>query len=117
MKLPLRAKLLIAFVFTFSSLSAQSNIWSLQRCLEYAKEHNIQIQQQQLEKNRAKIGLKQSQLSQLPQINCSANYGRNFVRSIDPTTNQFVGNTLTSAGAGLHASVTLFNLSQIRNTI
>src|SRR5690625_3764640 len=117
MKLPLRVKLLIAFVFTFSSVSAQSNIWSLQRCLEYAKEHNIQIQQQQLEKNRAKIGLKQSRLSQLPQINGSANYGKNFGRSIDPTTNQFVGNNLTSAGAGLNASVTLFNFSQIRNTI
>src|SRR5699024_3991850 len=45
------------------------------------------------------------------------NYGRNFGRSIDPTTNQFASNNLTSAGVNLNAQVTLFNFFRIRNLI
>lgn len=117
MRCPLGLKLLFFSLICFSSAVAQDNVWSLQRCIEYARAHNIQIKQQALEKQRAEISLQQSRLSQLPQVNGSANYGKNFGRSIDPTTNQFVGNELSSAGVDLSAGVTLFNFFQIRNTI
>ncbi len=117
MKLPLEFKLLIIPLFLFSTTSAQDSVWSLQRCLEYARAHNIQIKQQILQKKQAGISLKQSRLSQLPSINGSVNYGKNFGRSIDPTTNQFVSNQLSSAGVDVSAGVTLFNFFQIRNSI
>ena len=117
MKLPLGLQLVFLLLLLSSSAFAQDEVWSLQRCLEYARAHNIQIQQQALQKERSNISWKQSRLSQLPQISGSADYGKNFGRSIDPTTNQFVSNELSSAGIDINAGVTLFNFFQIRNTI
>ncbi len=117
MKLPLGLKLLFIALFVFSASSAQDSVWTLQRCLEYARTHNIQIKQQILQKQQAAVNLNQSRLSQLPNVNGSVNYGKNFGRSIDPTTNQFVGNQLSSAGVDVSAGVTLFNFFQIRNSI
>src|SRR5690606_6695085 len=105
MKLPLGLKLLTVTLLMFSTVSAQDEVWSLQRCLEYARVHNIQIAQQVLQKKRANISLRQSRLSQLPNLSGSASYGKNFGRSIDPTTNQFVGNQLSSAGVDISAGV------------
>ncbi len=105
------------FLLTCHFSVAQNNVWSLQRCLQYAKDHNLDIQQQQLQTESAQISYKQSRFSQLPQINSSASLGKNFGRSIDPTTNQFVSNNLTSSGVGLNAGVTLFNFFKLKNTI
>ena len=42
---------LLAFLLVCTSAAAQSsegNVWSLQRCLEHALEHNLQLQQAEL---------------------------------------------------------------------
>jgi outer membrane protein len=102
-----------------ASLHAQdsSEVWSLQRCIAYARSHNIQIKQQVLQKRLSELTLQQSRLSQLPSLNASSSYGYNFGRSIDPTTNQFVSNQLTSAGLSVNTGVTLFSWFQRRNQI
>lgn len=97
-------------------LKAQ-DVWSLGRCIEYARSHNIQIKQQALQKRLSELTLRQSRLSQLPTFNGNANYGYNFGRSIDPTTNQFVGSQLSSGGLNVNAGVTLFSWFQKRNQI
>lgn len=99
-----------------SSLQAQ-DVWSLQRCIAYARTHNIQIKQQVLQKRLSELTLQQSRLSRLPTLNASSDYGYNFGRSIDPTTNQFVGSQLSSAGLSVNTGVTLFSWFQKRNTI
>ena len=64
-----------------------------------------------------KIGLLQSQLSQLPSINLSGNYGNNWGRSVDPTTNQFTTTESYYTGISGFTQFQLFNGFQKRNTI
>ncbi|MGH2643271.1 MAG: TolC family protein, partial [Chitinophagaceae bacterium] len=89
----------------------------MQRCIEYARSHNIQIKQQVLQRRLSELQLQQSRLSRIPSLNGSGNYGYNFGRSIDPTTNQFVGSQLSFSGLSLNTGVTLFSWFQVRNTI
>lgn len=122
MRYHLVKKLIAAVIIVICSapqLSAQANSeWTLQQAVLYALEHNLTIQQNELNKRLAKLTLSQSQLSQLPSINLSTGYGRSFGRSVDPTTNQFVENTsydfLSLNG---NANVLLFGWFQRRNQI
>src|SRR5690348_5542802 len=103
--------IMLPLLILVSTLHAQdsSGVWSLQRCIAYARSHNIQIRQQVLQKRLSELTLQQSRFSQIPTLNASSDYGYNFGRSIDPTTNQFVSSQLTSAGLSVNTGVTLFN--------
>lgn len=119
-----RMKLRIAFIlsilfFAKSSFSqtADHGVWTLQHAVQYALEHNISIKQNELNARLAKLQLLQTQLSQLPNINTSAAYGRSFGRSVDPTTNQFVNSNYDFLSLSGSADVLLFGWFQKRNTI
>lgn len=109
--------ILLTPLIYFCYSSHAQDVWSLQRCIEYARSHNIQIKQQVLQRRLSELQLQQSRLSRFPTLNGSGNYGYNFGRSIDPTTNQFVGSQLSFAGLSVNSGVTLFNWFQLRNTI
>lgn len=93
-------------------------VWSLQRSVQYALDHNISIRQNVLNERLARLTLRQSQLGQLPSLNASGAYGRSFGRSVDPTTNQFVsGTSYDFVSLSANADVLLFGWFQRRNTI
>src|SRR5690606_981157 len=98
---------------------AQSNgEWTLEGSVQYALEHNITIQQNELNRRLERLTLQQNRLSQLPNINVSTGYGRSFGRSIDPTSNQFVeGSSYDFASLSGSADVLLFGWFQKRNRI
>lgn len=115
---PLRYCAILIVALTLAGYCSRAqDVWSLQRCIEYARSHNIQIKQQILQKNLAELQLRQSRLSQFPTFNAGADYGYNFGRSIDPTSNQFVGSQLSFGGLNVNANITLFSWFQKRNTI
>ncbi|PJJ74633.1 outer membrane protein [Thermoflavifilum aggregans] len=91
--------------------------WSLQRCVDYALEHNIQIKQADIQKRLNELILQQSRLSRLPNLSAGINNGFNFGRSIDPTTNQFVNNQLYYLGGSVNMSLNLFSGLQKTHTI
>ena len=93
------------------------NVWSLERCVQYAIDHNISIKQDSLNARLAKYTLKQSQLSQLPALSASGSYGRSLGRSINPTTNQFVDADYNFVSASGNGNLLLFGWLQVRNTI
>jgi len=108
----------IYFLLIATQLTAQSdNSWSLQRCVQYALDHNISIQQDVLNARLAKYTFMQSQLAQLPSVNTSGNYGRSYGRSIDPTSNQFVNADYDFVSISGTANVLLFGWFQQRNII
>ncbi|NTW31723.1 MAG: TolC family protein, partial [Bacteroidetes bacterium] len=92
-------------------------IWSLQDCIDYALTNNIQIKQQQLSTQLAKINLSQSKTNILPNLNSSASHAYNTGKTIDMYTNEFASNTVQSDNFYLSSSVTLFNGFQLLNTI
>jgi outer membrane protein len=99
------------------ALAQNDNVWTLQRCVQYALDHNITIQQDVLNARLAKFTLLQSQLAQLPSFNASGSYGRSYGRSVDPTTNQFINADYDFIGLNGNSSVLLFGWFQQRNTI
>jgi len=116
-----RIALLLPFLlFTgraFSQSDDNSRVWTLQYSVQYALEHNISIKQNELNARLAKLQLQQTRLSQLPNINTSAAYGRSFGRSVDPTTNQFVNSNYDFLSISGSADVLLFGWFQKRNSI
>lgn len=109
--------LLSSFLLASISMSAQESYWTLERVIEYVKVNNLTIQQSILNERVAKMEWDQSKLSFLPNISLSTSYGRNFGRSIDPTTNTFINTTYDFTGLNGSASVLLFGWFRTRNTI
>lgn len=109
--------LALALPSGFVAAATDPETWTLERCVQYALEHNISIQQNVLNERLAALTLRQSQLSRLPNANISTGYGLSYGRSIDPTTNQFVSGSYSFYSFGGQADVLLFGWFQRRNTI
>ncbi len=105
------------FIAGAMQAQAQDSVWTLQRSVEYAVSNNIDIRQSVLNERLSKLQLQQSQLSQLPTVSTSGNYGRSFGRSIDPTSNQFVRSGYNFIGLNGNVDVLLFGWFQKRHTI
>jgi len=92
--------------------------WSLEKCVRYALENNIQIKQQQLNSEYAGNNLLQSKMSLLPTINASAAQSKSFGRALDQTTYTFTQNqTITSLSSSVNANLVVFNGLQKINLI
>ena len=66
-----------------SPLSAQDDpdLWSLERCIRYAQENNIDLKQKEQEKESRDIELSTSKWSWLPAVNAGATQSFQFGRS------------------------------------
>jgi outer membrane protein len=109
--------LMLSMSLSAGSLFAQNNIWSLQRCLEYAKTTNIDLKRAELNTRSSQVAVDQAQSSRLPNLNGNINGGNNFGYSINPFTNQFQSQSIQSLNAGVGSNVTLFNGFRIANNI
>jgi len=107
--------LLGLLLLSSSRLSAQET-WSLQRCLDHAREHNIQLKQSMLNRQQAEYGKAQALAMMFPDLNANAGYSSNFGRSIDPGTNTFVTEQVNYNNYWLGSGVTLFNGLRLLNT-
>ncbi len=91
-------------------------LWSLERCIEYAYENNLSIQQSVLDVYSADEDLQQSKLNMLPNLNGSVSEAYNWGRTLDPQLNLFVTQQTQQFRLGLSSEITLFNgLQQINN--
>jgi len=106
-------------LFTVSSgfAGAQEKLWSLQECIRYAIDHNIQIKQQALQTMFQENALLQSKLNLLPTINGQASHNFSFNRTLDQTTYQYVDQNGQSEQFYLGGSLNLFSGLQNLNTI
>ena len=84
-------RLIILLFFSFN-IYAQSNKYlelSLEECINIALENNLQLKRSIINERLQKVGYNQAILQQAPTLNIFSNYGNNYGRSIDPTTNTF----------------------------
>jgi len=91
--------------------------WTLDQCIEYAYEHNIQVQQNIINMRLAEQDLKASKYNVLPNLNGSASHIYNFGQTIDPFTNTFATTQVRSNQFALSSSLTLFDGFQNVNNI
>ena len=92
-------------------LKAQES-WSLEQCIQYAIDNNIQVKQQALNKNYYQNQLTSSKLSALPSVSASAYESLRFGRSVDPYTNEFIEDNSQSSNMDISAQMDLFRGGQ-----
>lgn len=107
------ALFIIALLFA-SFAQAQDKVWSLEKCIDYALSHNIQVKKQMLTTKSADIDLQQSKLNLLPSVNGSTAYSKSF-KTVNQFTNQFYDGG--SYSGSLNGSLTIFNGFQKLNAI
>jgi len=114
-----RKAIILSITIIFAVINGVSQeAWSLEKCIQYAMENNIQIKQSVLNTEYNENLLKQSKLGQIPNLNASTNYSYSWGRALDQTTYQFTDDQqIHSLSLGLSSSVNLFNGLQVRNTI
>jgi outer membrane protein len=103
------------FIFIF--ITAHSQVYTLQQCIDSALANNINIKQTSLLAESAEVRLRQSRSDLLPSVNADIYHGLNQGRSIDPSSNGYVDQQLGFANYQLNAGVTLFNGGSLRNNI
>lgn len=110
--------LLILFLFQTGRTLAQQKQWTLQECITYALENNIQIKQQGIQTQYQKNALDLAKYRLLPSVNGSASHNYSFGRALDQTTYQYTENeTVLSNNFYIGSSLILFNGLQNLNGI
>ncbi len=107
----------LLFVFGFSSLTAQTDVWTLERCFKYAKENNIQLKQSEINTEFAELDLEQSKNNRLPFVNGSASQFFSFGRSQNPITFELNTRATPVTSFGLNTGIDLYRGSSLKNSI
>ncbi len=109
--------IIIIFFWFIATEAHTQKVWSLEDCITYAYQNNIQIKQQELNTDIKKYDLLQSKAALLPNLNASASHTYNFGRTIDMYTNDFATSRVQSNNFYISTGVTLFNGFQLLNTV
>ncbi len=121
LKKALELIILLFFLIFSPHLLAQdtpnNGVWSLEACIQYAVKNNIGVQQSDLQVQISENNYLQSKISRAPDLNAFASQNFNWGRSIDPSSNDFVNQRVSSNNFNLSSSVTLFDGFRINNTI
>ncbi|NOR76600.1 MAG: TolC family protein [Draconibacterium sp.] len=96
--------------------SDAQNVWSLQQCIDYALENNIQIKQQSLNTNYSENQVRQAKSNKLPNLNASIGNDYNFGRSLT-YENTYENVNSASLSGGASTNFTLWNGFTLTNTI
>jgi outer membrane protein len=111
-----RTRLFLLLVLLSSSCFSQK-IWTLEDCINYAFDNNLDIKKQVLNVETNKAQLLQSALSMLPNINANGTNFWNYGQTVDRYTNQFATSNVRSNNFNLSTDVTIFNGFSMLNTV
>lgn len=109
--------LVTATVFVLAGFTTKAqNVWSLQKCIDYALENNIQIKQQQLNTQYYENQVSQAKSNRLPNLNAQIGNDNSFGRSLT-YLNTYKNVNSSSINGGVSTNFTIFNGFQLTNTI
>ncbi|MGB5554979.1 MAG: TolC family protein, partial [Flavobacteriaceae bacterium] len=115
----MKLKFSIPLVFCLMSatgLFAQEK-WTIDACIAYALEHNLQLNDFEYMTDSGKENYRQSVRNLLPVLNAGSNYTVNSGRAEDPNTGTFVVQDFFSNNYSLDSSIDLFQGFQKLNAI
>ena len=111
----------IIYSFLFLGISqlsiAQTNIWDLQQCVDFAQKNNISLKQAEIAAKINKNNATQSKAAILPTVNAGAQHTYNFGRTIDRYTNTFANTQVLSQNFYVSSNVVLWSGLAQYNTI
>ncbi len=104
-------------LFFSATVFAQETKMTLKQCIDNAIKNNILVKQSDLQSETANVNIKQAKANLLPNVNGNFSYGFNEGRSVDPITNSYINQQLTSATSSLSSNVVLYNGMRLQNLI
>jgi outer membrane protein len=108
----------LLMLISAGQIFSQQKDWSLEECIKYALDNNIQIKQQIIQTEYQQNALALSKLKLLPTLNGTASHNYSFGRALDQTTYQYTNNEkIVSDNFYVGGSLNLFNGLQNYNTI
>ena len=113
---------LVIFILTSILLVIGINVqaqkqWTLEECIEYAFDNNIQIKQSVLNVNSADRDVTQSKYGLAPNLNATASHQYGWGRSYDQSANRYANNNTQQSYFSINSQVTLFNGFQLINNV
>lgn len=108
---------LILIAFSISLFVYSQGKWSLEKCIQYAQDNNLQIKIQELNTRLNQNYLLQSKANILPSLNAGASQSLTYGRSIDFLTNLPVDDNNQAFSYQVTSQMNLFNGFQTINTI
>jgi len=97
---------------------AQGKQWSLDDCIGYALEHNIQIQKAGLNNDRNEVLTNQAKSNRLPSVNASVRENVGWSKSLNVQTNKYDNlSGSNSTNYSVNSSVMLYNGFKLQNSI
>ena len=112
-----KLKILIIVIFFLSKASYSQETFTLDECVAYALEHNLQLNDSKYEIDSSRETYRQSFRELLPSVRATSEYNIRYGRSINPNDNSFVNTEFFSNNYALEASLNLFKGFQKINAI
>ncbi len=110
----MRRVFLSFIILTMATAGMSASSWSLDSCINYALQHNIQIQRQTLNQKTAELSVTEAKDAFLPQLQAGANQSFNFGRGLT-SDNTYANRNTSQFGWNVSLSLPLFQgLSAIR---
>ncbi len=111
-------KKLIVCIFLLSAitLSAQKK-WSLEECINYAKEHNIDILRQELQNQSLEEDITIAKGNYFPDFSFNASEGVRFTRGAFDASTGITTSSSNSTSFGFSSGMTLFNGNRNKYTL
>ncbi len=110
------AAVIIVLLFSIFPAYTQS-LWTLEDCLEYAMENNIQLKRQQLQSEIARNNYNTSWIQVLPGVSAFANHDFNSGRALNYDTYQWENRAFEQGNLGIQGSLSIFGGFQNHNNI
>jgi outer membrane protein len=104
-------------VFSICLSGTAQRVWTLDECIDYAIENNLQLNDFEFNEQSSEETFKQSWRDLLPNLNGFTDYGVSFGRQVDPNDNSIINSDLFSNNYSLSASFDIFQGFQKINSI
>lgn len=100
---------------SMSLIAQQDSTWTLEKCIGYALNQNIQVRKSELSNERFGLYAEQAKAQRLPSVNASVSQNFNWSRSTLSTESGLTGSN--GSNYSVNSGVTIFNASRITNLI
>jgi outer membrane protein len=103
----------ILICFATETQAQQDSIWTLEKCINYALEKNIQVRKSELSNQRFQYYADQARAGRFPSVNASVS--QNFNWSKASGESGYTG--MNGSNVSLNSGVTIFNANKLTNQI
>jgi outer membrane protein len=107
----------VLLLLVYGSVIGQAKQWTIDECVAYAVENNIQVRQSELQAKISHNSSSQANWDYLPGVSAGTGYGLNNGLNIDPVTNQIASISRQTVSANIGASWVVYDGGRKYNSI